>query len=240
MKRLSILTLVFAILSLVFIVLLVFLRVSFPLYPLLSYQDAFDVLTPLVLIPVYWLLFRYSARGTSSLAEDIAFMVLAALWVEGQGLHLSANSIHNLIEALARNQVIDIKATDIYHLTYFFDERLGHYLWHVGMLGLATLLIYREWRHPAGLATTWWATILAGIVYGFSYALIFLEGEDMFLGLPFAIIVVVLTLIWGRRKLAQQPVLAFFFVACLVAFLLFAGWGLYWRGFPPPSGVGII
>ncbi len=240
MKRLSILTLVFAILSLVFIVLLVFLRFKFPFYPLLSYQDALDVLTPLVLIPVYWLLFRYSARDTSSLAEDIAFMVLAALWVEGQSLHLSANSINNLIESLARNQVIDIKATDIYHLTYFFDERLGHYLWHVGMLGLAAVLIYREWRQPAGLATTWWATILAGIVYGFSYFSIFLEGQTVVVGLPFAIIVVVLTLIRGRRKLAQQPVLAFFFVACLVAFLLFAGWGLYWRGFPQFSDVGLI
>ncbi|HET7088578.1 MAG TPA: hypothetical protein VFL17_08010 [Anaerolineae bacterium] len=240
MKRLSILTLVFAILSLVFIVLLVFLRVEFPLYPLLSYQDAFDVLTPLVLIPVYWLLFRYSAKGTSSLAEDIAFMVLAALWVEGQGLHLSANSINNLINSLARNQVIDVKATDIYHLTYFFDEQLGHYLWHVGMLGLAALLIYREWRQPAGLATTWWATLLAGIIYGFSYFSIFLEGQTVVVGLPFAIIVVGLTLIRGRRRLAQQPVLAFFFVACLVAFLLFAGWGLYWRGFPQFSDVGLI
>jgi len=216
------------------------LRFKLPFYPLLSYQDAFDVVTPLVLIPVYWLLFRYSAKGTSSLAEDIAFMVLAALWVEGQGLHLSANSINNLIESLARNHVIDIKATDIYHLTYFFDEHLGHYLWHIGMLGLAAVLIYREWRQPAGLAPTWWATILAGIVYGFSYFSIFLEGQTVVVGLPFAIIVVVLTLIRGRRKLAQQPVLAFFFVACLVAFLLFVGWGLYWRGFPQFSDVGLI
>ncbi len=57
MKRLSLLTLTFAMLSLVFIILLVFLRFEFPLYPLMSYQDALDVLTPLVLIPIYWLLF---------------------------------------------------------------------------------------------------------------------------------------------------------------------------------------
>ena len=111
----------FAILSLVFITLLVFLRIKFPLYPLVSYQDVFDILTPLVLIPVYWLLFRQSAGNESSLGEEIAFMVLAAVWVEGQGIHLSSNSIDNLIDALARSQVIDIKATDIYHLTYFFD-----------------------------------------------------------------------------------------------------------------------
>ncbi len=240
MKRLSLLTLTFAILSLLFIILLVFLRFKFPLYPLVSYQDAFDILTPLVLIPIYWLLFRYAARDGSVVAEEIGFLVLAAVWVEGHGIHLSANSIDNLIEALARNGAIDIKGTDIYRLSYFFDERLGHYLWHIGMLGLAALLIYREWRRPAGAATIWWATILAGIVYGFSYFAIFIEGQTVALGLPFAIIVVLLALIFGRRKLAQQPVLAFFFVACLLAFLLFGGWWLYWGGFPQFSDVGLI
>jgi hypothetical protein len=240
MKRLSLLTLIFALLSFVFITLLVFFRFKFPLYPLMSYQDAFDILTPLVLIPIYWLLFRHAASDGSGPAEEIAFLVLAVFWVEGHGMHLSANSIHNLMDALARNQVIDIKATDIYRLTYFFDEQLGHYLWHVGMLGLAALLIYREWHRPAGSTTVWWAAILAGIVYGFSYFSIFLEGQTVVLGFPFAITVVLLALIWGRKKLAQRPVLAFFFVACLIASLLFTGWGLYWGGFPQFSDVGII
>jgi len=55
----------------------------------------------------------------------------------------------------------------------------------------------------------------------------------MILGLPFVTIVSLLVLIWGREKLVQQPVLAFFFATSLFAFLLFAGWGLYWGGFPP-------
>ncbi len=240
MKRLSLLTLIFAILSLVFTILLVFLRFKFPPYPLVSDQDAFDILTPLVLIPAYWLLFRHAASDRSALAEEIAFCVLAAFWVEGHGMHLSANSIHNLIDALARNQVIDLQPTDIYRLTYFFDERLGHYVWHVGILGLGALLIYREWRRPAGLATTWWAAILAGIIYGFTYFSTFLEGQTVVLGLPFAVVVVAFALSWERKRLAQRPVLAFFFVACLLAFLLFTGWGLYWGGFPQFSDVGLI
>ena len=240
MKRLPLLTLIFAILSLVFIILLVFLRIKFPLYPLVSYQDVFDILTPLVLIPIYWLLFRHAANNETSLGEEIAFMLLAAIWVEGQGIHLSANSIDNLIDALARNQVIDIKTTDIYHLTYFFDEHLGHYMWHIGMLGLAALLIYHEWRRPAGLLTSWGTAILAGIVYGVSYFCIFIEGQTVALGLPFALIVVMYALIWSRKMLAQRPVLAFFFVTCLVAILLFTGWGLYWGGFPQFSDVGLV
>ena len=33
---------------------------------------------------------------------------------------------------------------------------------------------------------------------------------------------------------------AFFLVACLLAAILFAGWGLYWGGFPEFSEVGLI
>lgn len=239
-NRISYLTLLFAILSLLFLLLLVFLRFAFPPYPLISYQDALDLLTPMVLIPIYWLLFKAGASKESSLAEEIIFLLFAIFWVQGQGMHLSANSINNLIESLAKSQVIDIKPTDIYRLTYFFDEYLSHYLWHVGILGLAALLIYREWKRPAQKSTTWWAAILAGIIYGFTYFCIFLEGKNVLMGLPFAILVVAFALISERSRLAQRPVLAFFFISCLFAFILFVGWGLYWGGFPEFSDVGLI
>ena len=240
MKQLSLLTLVFAVLSIVFFLLLIFFRIPLALYPLMSYQDALDILTPLVLIPIYWLLFKYAATDESNPVEEIAFMVLAAIWVQGQGLHLSANSINNLAETLAKKQVIDITSTSIYQLTYFYDEHLSHYMWHFGILGLAALLIYREWRRPAGISTTWWATALAGLIYGFTYFCIFLEGQTVVLGLPFAIVISLLTLIWGRKRLVRQPILAFFFITCLLAVLLFGGWGLYWGGFPEFSDVGLI
>jgi hypothetical protein len=57
---------------------------------------------------------------------------------------------------------------------------------------------------------------------------------------PYALLVVIFTLVWGRTKLRRQPLLAFFFVTCLVATLLFLGWGLYWGGLPQFSEVGII
>jgi hypothetical protein len=240
MKRLPRLTLVFAFLSVVFFLLLILFRTKFPLYPLISYQDAFDLMTPLILIPLYWLLFKWAASEAPSLGEEIVFMALAALWVLGQGLHLSANAINNLIEGLARQQVVDIRPTDIYQLAYFFDEHLSHYLWHLGVLGLAALLIYREARHPSGAATAWGAAITAGILYGVLWFCIFLEGQTVVLGLPSALAVVAFGLISERRKLAQRPVLAFFLVACLLALLLFVGWGLYWRGFPQFSDVGLI
>jgi uncharacterized membrane protein len=233
MKRLSFLTLIFAVLSLASFILLIFLRIPFPLYPLMSYQDAIDILTPLVFIPIYWLMFKSVSRGGAGLADQIAFMVMAAFWAAGQGMHLSANSLNNLIGNLSKNQEIDVTGTDIFHLTYFFDEHLSHYLWHIGVLGLAALLIYEGWRQPADENTDWRLVIPAGVLYGFTYFSIFLEGQTLPIGLPFAILVTLLTLIWGRQKLAQQPVLAFFFVTCLLASIAYIGWGAYWRGFPP-------
>jgi hypothetical protein len=240
MKRLSFLTLIFAVLSLVFFLLLVFFRIPFPPFPLMSWQDALDILTPLVLIPVYWLLFRDAEGEGPRLWQEIAFMLLAALWVEGQGMHLAANSINNLIEGLAEGQAIDIRQADIYRLTYFYDETLSHYLWHIGVIGLAALLIYRDWKRPASIPTLWWAAGLAGLLYGFILFCIFLEGQTVPLGLPFVVIVALLGLIWGRRYMAHKPLLAFFFISCLLAALLFAGWGLYWGGFPQFTEVGLI
>jgi len=240
MKRLSLLTLIFAALSLIFLLLLIFFRVPFQLQPLMSWQDALDVLTPLVLIPIYWLMFRFSASGRPTLVDEIAFLALAVLWVMGHSLHLSANSISNLVEALQRSGEIDITGTSIYTLTYFYDELLSHYLWHIGIIGFAALLIYREWRQPAGQATVWWQALLGGLLYGFTCFCIFLEGNTVAIGLPFTLIIVLISLIWGRSRLKQQPVLAFFFVSCLVALLFLAGWFLYWGDFRPFSAAGLL
>jgi len=233
MKRLSLLALIFAVLSLVFFLLLVFLRIPFVSYSLMSWQDAFDVLTPLVLIPLYWLMYRGVISERSSLKSEIIFMVMSAFWVMGQGMHLSANSVNNLSGYLARDGVIDVRQTDLHTLIYFYDEYLSHYLWHIGVVGLAVLLIYESWQQPVDEKTNWKLIIPAGILYGFTCFCFFLEGNTMNLGFPFVIIVNLLVLIWGRGKLIQQPILAFFFAASSFAFLLFAGWGLYWGGFPP-------
>jgi hypothetical protein len=225
-KRLSLLALAFAVLSTVFFLLLIFLRIPFSLYPLMSFQDAVDLVTPLVLIPIYWLLFKYAASSESSRVEEMAFMVLAALWVLGHGMHLSANSVNNLAEALAKQQVIDITGTSIYQLTYFYDEHLSHYLWHIGVLGLAGLLIYQEWRHPAGLPTIWWAAVLAGLIYGFTYFCIFLEGQTVRWVSPSSVLL--LTCLGMRKRLALRPLLAFFFIVYGGSSVVLR-LGLYWR-----------
>lgn len=232
MKRLFGLTLVFAILFLVFILVPPMTGTPFGLYPLMKNSDVIDLFTPLVLIPIYWLLFEIRPGATASRRESIVFMVIAALWVLGQGMHLAANSIGHLVPGP--------ETSDLYRLTYFYDERLSHILWHAAIIAMMALLLYRQWRHPfindsGGTALG----VIGGILYGITFFLAEIEGATVAFGFPVAILVTIFGLIWGRKDFGNQPLLLFFFVACMVMVLFFAGWGIYWGYWPEPSQVGL-
>ena len=233
MKRLSLFSLIFSIAFAVFFISPPLLSKQFGAYPLMKIGDVFDIFTPLILMPLYWLLFRLDTNKAPSLIENIVFLVLVAFWVEGQGMHLVANSIGHLLKGM--------EGSYIYNLTYFYDEVLTHYLWHFGIFGLSALVIFRQWRNPftEGQAVSW-LPILAGIIHGFTMFIIVIEARTTPLGVTFAILVTMLGLIWGWKRFSRQPLLLFFFVACSVATVFFAGWGVYWHGLPEFSEVGII
>ncbi len=210
-----------------------FLTPEFGVYPLMRLGDVVDILTPLALIPLYWLLYRMQEERSPTLSGVIIFLVLAGFWVEGQGMHLSANSIGHLLE--------EMEGSDVYNLTNFYDEVLSHYLWHFGIVGLSAVLIFRQRQtRPADERIVLWPTGLAGIIHGFTFFLIVVEAGTAPLGLPFAILVVLLILLRRRKGLSQKPILAFFFAAYLVAIVLFAAWAIYWGSLPQFSEVGII
>jgi len=233
MKRLSLFILIFSIAFAMFFIGPALLSRQVGAYPLMEIGDVFDIFTPLILMPLYWLLFRLDANKVPSLKENLLFLLLVAFWVEGQGMHLSANSIGHLLK--------DMTGSDIYNLSNFYDEILSHYLWHFGLIGLSALIIYRQWRNPftEGQAVLW-LLILAGIIHGFTLFVTVIEGGTTSLVVPFVIMVTLLGLIWGWKRFSQQPLLLFFFITCLVATLLFAGWAIYWHGLPEFSEVGII
>jgi len=233
MKRLSLFIIIFSVAFTVFFMAPALLSKQFGVYPLMKVGDFFDIFTPLILMPLYWLIFRLDADKAPSLSENLIFLLLIAFWVEGQGMHLSANSIGHFLK--------DMTGSDIYNLSNFYDEVLSHYLWHFGIVGLSVLVIFRQWRNPfTKEQAVLWLLILAGIIHGFTLFVIFIEGGTIPLGMPFVILVTLFGLIYGRKRFSQQPLLLFFFVACLAATLFFAGWGIYWHGLPEFSEVGII
>ncbi len=140
MKRLSLFILIFSITFTLFLFGPPLLNKQFSIYPLMKIGDVFDIFTPLILIPLYWLLFRLAEDKSPSLKENLIFLFIAAFWVVGHGMHLSANSIGHLLEGT--------EGSDVYNLAYFYDEILSHYLWHFGIVGLSALVIFRQWKIP--------------------------------------------------------------------------------------------
>jgi hypothetical protein len=233
MTRLNRLILLFSILFVIFIVGPALLDYPFPPYPLMMISGAFDLLTPLVLIPIYWLLFEIRPDKQPCRRENLIFLVFASLWVLGQGMHLAANSISHLIDPNTNS--------DLYQLAYFYDEQLSHYLWHAGMIALAVLLLSRQWRNPfTGDRSVKTLPIVAGIIYGFTFFLAANEGGTVIISYPFTLLVVIFGFIWGRKNFDAQPILFFFFIASLVSALFLTGWGLYWGGWPEFSEVGLL
>ena len=225
MSRLYRLLLIFAVLFTVLFMGPAFLSGAFGPYPLMKLGDVLDLLTPLILIPLYWLLLELSPEKPPSRGENLVFLVLAALWVEGQGMHLAANSIGHLLK--------DVIGSDVYTLTDFYDEVLSHYLWHLGVVALSVLLLYRQWRHPfSGANRGLVLGIVAGILYGFVYFTLIVEAQTAPLGVPFAVLVPIVALVWGRKEFKRQPVLVFFTIATLIALGFFVGWAIYWRDLP--------
>lgn len=233
MKRLSLLILVFSILFAFFLISPGMLNIPFGPYPLMHVADVLDLLTPIVLIPIYYLLLYYGSAERPVLGTTIIFLVFAAIWVEGQGMHLSANSIGHFLEYGDGSQLSQI--------TYFYDETLSHYLWNLGIVTLSAQLIYRSWRYPfRDGADRLILEVLAGLVYGFTIFASGIEGGTILLTFPFAILAALFCLITGWRNYKFVPINTFFLTGYGFAALAFAIWGLYWSSFPQFSELGWI
>lgn len=233
MQRISKIIFAFALLYTILIVAPGLLSGEFGPYSLMKNGDVLDLVTALVIIPLYWLMFQLRPDLVPRPGEMLIFLALAAAWSVGQGMHLAANSIGHLLKEMTE--------TDVYRLTDFYDETLSHYIWHLAMIGLTVVILLRQWRQPfqeafsaAGLI------IMAAALHGLTYFLMVVEAQTWPVGIPAALGVSAFGLVWGRSKLRQQPVLLFFLIAYLLALVLFTGWAIYWGGLPELSEVGII
>lgn len=233
MPRIDRLIVLFAVLFAVMLFAPALVSAQLPPYPLLKYGDVIDLLTPFVVMPLYWLLFRVDARFGVTTRETVWFVLIAALWAQGQGMHLAANSIGHLLKGM--------ETTDAYALTHFFDEVLSHVLWHLGIIGMVVLILWRQWRYPFdNVHTSLVALLGAAWIYGFTTFVTTVEAGTVLISLPFSIAVLTFGAWRGRGRMREQPLLAFFVASYLLALVLLVAWGIYWRGFPQFSEIGII
>ena len=212
-----------------------------------SRADAFDFLTPLFVIPValaaFFKLIRAAAAdgwGSSRSSKwSIAVLVLGFIcYVEGHGLHLSANAIDRLLAGL--------EDTPLHRSVYIYDEVISHLIWDSGVIIIAAGLILAGIKvNFPRLSWVQWVFLVAGaVLFGFSFAVNAVEGQTVVLTLPAAVLMS-LVCFWiyrrGRRRHREHNAAALFFLmGFLLSALLFAYWGIAHSGFPEFSELGWI
>ena len=115
--------------------------------------------------------------------KSVALIILifgAISFVEGHGMHLSAN-------AIARH-LTSAKDSSLFALDYSFDEIMGHLFWDSGVILIAFGMILVGFQiNPQKLANTKQALIvLASLIYGFTYFVNAVEGQSVYITLPMA------------------------------------------------------
>lgn len=212
----------------------VLLRIELGPGPTPTLGAMLDLATPFVLIGLYVLLYRAkeeepAREGPLKRKWCAAFFVFfAVLFVEGHGMHLSANSISSFLRGSP--------GSEAYAIAYFYDEVLSHYLWHMGALGLTGVLLARHWGK--GKVEARRALLaLASLAYGLTYAIAATESQTVPLDLPASLAIAGLfgTRWWKGRALPGDVVFAFFGLGYAVAAVTLAAWGFYLGGFPQPS-----
>lgn len=230
--QLSILIFIFALSFAILLITPTFLTKQSSIFLLLRVGEVLDLITPIILIPIYWMLFQVKTSSYPARKEMIIFLIFTAFWAQGQGMRLSANAISHLLE--------NTKMTDVYMLTYFFDEILSHYIWQIGIIGLTILLLFRQWHYPFKEQSGIFLEVIAGIIYGITYFIIVVEGQTATLAIPFTLLLCLYGIFYGRGRLKQQPIFTLFFIGHFIALILFAVWAFYWGGLPQFSEFGII
>lgn len=200
-------------------------------------QEAADLVTPLAVIPLAWLVFDLAGGlGRRGLA---AFLVIAALWVEGQGIHLAANAVG---DAFPHDGAAAFYQTVPGDLDLWLDETLSHWMWHAAWVAISVLVLIAAVRADVPPMDRVSATAaVAGLVHGATFFVVTVEGVTTLLGIPASILILAWSVLAGRRGLARQPVVTFFLVTTVVTLLGYVGWGAlnHWT-LPEFSKVGLF
>jgi hypothetical protein len=184
-------------------------------------QELVDLFTALVVLPLAW--WVLDCLGGLSRRELLVFLLIAIVWVEGQAIHLATNAIGDVFSpGAARGTFYGTEAGDLDH---WFDEGLGHWLWHLAWAALSILILLRatvrrDWPLPASALA-----LAAGLIQGVTFFFVTVEGETTLLGIPLSLFIVAWT---ARETLAgsTNPVFRFFLVSSAVTLLTYAAWAI--------------
>ena len=139
-------------------------------------------------------------------------MVISAVaYTQGHGMHLAANSVDNAVGG---------------HVAHLWDEDVSHWIWYVGLAGMAVALT----RAAPRFAVPVWAWVVV-VLFGFTWFDNTIEGGVPALGIVGAAALAGYAI---HRKVV--PVAAAFGFALV----LLVVWGVWQGGFPQFSQLGWI
>ncbi|MGI9594863.1 MAG: hypothetical protein ACR2QK_01805 [Acidimicrobiales bacterium] len=180
--------------------------------------DWIDLLTPFaVLLPLAWFLSLHRPKRLW-----VAAGIGSMLYVEGHGIHLSANSIGNVASLCSATQ----RTTDVIHL---WDEVVGHYIWFLGLAIVLAVAATAVRGRPLDLPDT--AMAAGGALTGLTWATNGLEGGTAVFSLVCALGAVAMV---DRRRTGLSVALL---AGGTVAVAVIAGFGIVHGGFPQPSSL---
>jgi hypothetical protein len=190
--------------------------------PYFTGQEAADLLTPIVTMPL--LVLAIELAGRSGTRARVVLMALVVAWVAGQGIHLAANAIGDVFPAgTARDAFY---GTAVGALDHFFDEELSHWLWHGAWVGLLFLLLWVGSAGPAEAASPGRAAIAvggaAGLIHGFTWFVVTDEGGTLSLASPATAVLLVLALLRRRQARLSRVVAAFLITGAVATLALYA------------------
>lgn len=186
--------------------------------------DWVDLLTPYAILGCAAMVL---VRAEASRAQWVLFGVGGITFTLGHGLHLAANSISNVADAV-------VAKASIVHL---WDEVVSHYFWYVGLFlvlaAMALALRPQEFRVGA-------VDVVVALLVAVTLVNNYIEGGTPWLGLVFLAVGVICGFLWRPAAVSRLLLLV-----GGVGLLLLVGWGVYWLAadgstFPQFSELGWI
>ena len=206
----------------------------------LMVAELFDLATPFVmtfLILKLCCILRIpiEKKRITSIA-GLGLIILGIIFfIEGHGMHLSANAI--------TRHLVGQEGSPVFRLTYFFDEILGHLLWDGGFIIISIALILLASVDKNRESNNSWLLItICSLLYGFTYFCLAIEGQTVLLTLPCSVLIPVV--IWivpnFRQNVRNHPIVRFYLLSYIFAFCLFVYWAIRFHAFPQFSELGWI
>lgn len=201
-------------------------------------QETVDLLTPLVVIPLAW----WILDGTRPLRGRalVLFLVIAAVWIEAQGIHLAANAIGDTLPAGPEREAF--YATPPGALDHWLDEVLSHRLWHFAWIALSfmmlALAVFAGQRSEPASRSGPTLPALAGAIQGATFFFVTTEGETW----PLGVVASVILLGWAaseRLRGSRHPIVVFTVASAAVTLLGYAIWAVRF-GWPLAEPCSII